>query len=80
MQVYSALRCPSPPLPQLLLAQEYDDDWLANPVLAGSWGLDWAFKEQWDEAMQVRRLGERGGGEEGVLLCVMKHMHMLECG
>jgi hypothetical protein len=45
---------------QLLLSQEYDDDWLDNPVVGGSWGLTWAFKEQWDDAMQV--VGGGGGG------------------
>jgi hypothetical protein len=60
---------------QLLLSQEWDDDWLDNPVVAGSWGLTWAFKEQWDDAMQV------GGGDGScacggrALCCVQAHCY-----
>ncbi|KAF6253793.1 nucleotide cyclase [Scenedesmus sp. NREL 46B-D3] len=42
----------------LLLSQEYDDDWLDNPVVGGSWGLTWSFKEQWDDAMQLYLSGD----------------------
>lgn len=38
---------------QLLLSQDYDDEWLDNPVVAGSWGLSWSFKEEFDDAFQV---------------------------
>lgn len=40
---------------QLLLALDYEDDWLDNPVVAGSWGLNWTFKDDFDEAFQVGR-------------------------
>jgi hypothetical protein len=74
---------------QLLLSQEYDDDWLDNPVVGGSWGLTWAFKEQWDDAMQVRE-GVRGAvamqekragrsGTTGLHLQLAAHSPVLVC-
>jgi len=55
---------------QLLLSQEYDDDWVENPVVCRSWALSWDFKEAFDEAFEVSWLlgggGEKGGGGGGV--------------
>lgn len=39
---------------QLLLSLDYEDDWVDNPVVAGSWGINWVFKDDFDEAFQVR--------------------------
>jgi hypothetical protein len=40
-------------LSQLLLALDFDDDWLDNPVISESWGLTWQFKEDFDDGFQV---------------------------
>jgi hypothetical protein len=46
----------------VLLAADYDDDWLDNPVVAGTWGLTWAFKEAFDDAFEVLSLSRAGAG------------------
>jgi hypothetical protein len=71
---------------QLLLSQEYDDDWLDNPVVGGSWGLTWPFKEQWDDAMQVRggvqrRCRRSGQAAAAPLACIYSSLftHRFRC-
>jgi hypothetical protein len=46
-----------PPLSQLLLALQREDDWSDNPVVTDSWALSWAFKEAWDDAFKARTFG-----------------------
>jgi len=30
-----------------------EDDWVCNPLVTDTWGLDWGFKEAWDSAVAV---------------------------
>jgi hypothetical protein len=39
---------------ELLLSAQWEDEWLDNPVLASSWALTGAYKQQWDLGFQVR--------------------------
>ncbi len=39
---------------EVLLAQEYEDDWADNPDVADTWGLSQHFKDMFDEAFKVR--------------------------
>jgi hypothetical protein len=49
----------------VLLSLEFDDDWTDNPVVSRSWAITWDFKEAFDEAFDVSRVGAQAAGVRG---------------
>eukprot|EP00879_Flechtneria_rotunda_P028035 GHRR01030109.1.p1 GENE.GHRR01030109.1~~GHRR01030109.1.p1 ORF type:complete len:200 (+),score=69.83 GHRR01030109.1:78-677(+) len=69
---------------ELLLSQEYEDDWLDNPVVASSWGLTWQYKEDFNAAFQMYLSGDWQAARRGFEACVLSRTsasgHLVEDG